>query len=71
MSVYILVWILFMYYLLSIYLVEKCLADSMTESDSDEMIICTDDSDMEPYFITDDSDVESDGESHPNVQVIW
>ena len=43
----------------------------MTESDSDEMIICMDDSDMEPYFITDDSNVESDGESHPNVKVIW
>ena len=50
---------------------EKCLADSTTESDSDETIICTDVSDMEPYFITDDSNVESDGESHPNVQVIW
>ena len=60
-----------MYYLLSIYLVEKCLADSTTESDSDEIIICTNDSDMELYFITDDSNVESDGESHPNVQVIW
>ena len=43
----------------------------MTESDSNGMIICTDDSDMEPYFITDDSDVESDDESHPNVQLIW
>ena len=59
--------------LFNCFLVEKCVADSTTNSDSDATIICTDDSDTEPYFITDESDSDCDGESaqqnQQNVQV--
>ena len=40
------------------------------DSDSDATVICASDSDTEPYFITYESDLDSDDESHQDVQVI-